>query len=63
MGKLLGDKCEQVTREMWNNQYIYVDVAIDNQNASFFEKCGYDHLLDETGEMLINNGKTKKVRV
>jgi hypothetical protein len=50
-------------REIGNNQYIYVDVAIDNQNASFFAKCGYDHLLDETGEMLINNGKTKKVRV
>ena len=42
IGQALVEKCEQVAADVWNEEYIFVDVDPNNQSAlSFFIKCGY----------------------
>ena len=63
IGQALVDKCEQVASEVWQETHIYVDVEPYNRNAlSFFEKCGYDHMFNESGEMLIRDATVVRRR-
>ena len=63
IGQALVDKCEQVAREMWDYQSMYVDVEPHNRNAlSFFEKCGYDHLFNQSGERLTRDATVVRRR-
>lgn len=64
VGQALVDKCEQVAVE-WGGetQYIVVDVEPDNHRAlSFFKRCGYEHQLNEYGEVLLRNATVVRRR-
>ena len=63
VGKLLVQKCEEVAAELWGEQGIFVDVEPHNQNAlSFFERCGYEILLDENGVLQVRNATVTRRR-
>lgn len=56
IGQSLVQKCEKVAAEVWNDQFVCVDVEPDNQNAlSFFQSCGYEGLVDGSGEAQMRN--------
>lgn len=51
IGMKLLQKCEEVAREIWKEEYICVDVEPDNARAlSLFEMGGYVECLDGNGE-------------
>jgi ribosomal protein S18 acetylase RimI-like enzyme len=58
IGMKLINKCEEVARELWREQFICVDVEPDNMRAlSLFEMGGYvvEYLDVEKGDVLMRN--------
>ena len=56
IGMKLLHKCEEVAREVWKEEYICVDVELDNTPAlSLFEMGGYEECLDGEGGALMRN--------
>lgn len=49
-------KCEEIARDLWQEDFICADVEPTNTRAlSLFEIGGYDACLDEDGDVLMRN--------
>ena len=64
IGQALVENCERVAADVWNEDYIFVDVDPDNPNAlSFFIKCGYNSTpVDELESLQMRNATVSRGR-
>ncbi len=64
VGQALLKKCEEVADDVWHEDSVFVDVEPNNVNAmTFFERCGYDTFVDETGNIQMRNAIVSRRRV
>ncbi len=64
IGQALMKKCEQVAANIWNEQYLFVDVEPSNINAmKLFEKWGYACRVNGMGEAQMRNTTVSRRRI